>query len=101
MEYLDARLAGRRAKFPLPLRRPCELKIVWENSMPHFDDKVWPRKKQKAKSPSDIEITAKPTALVILQPTRAEHKSARYETESGQRRGCWIQTANAFFRLKS
>jgi hypothetical protein len=74
MEYLDARLAGRRAKFPLPLRRFRELKIVWENSMLHFDDKVWPRKKQKAKSPSDIEITVKP--LVILQPARAEHKSA-------------------------
>lgn len=76
MEYLDARLAGRRAKFPLPLRRFRELKIVWENSMLHFDDKVWPRKKQKAKSPSDIEITVKPSALVILQPARAEHKSA-------------------------
>jgi len=76
MEYLDARLAGRRAKFPLPLRRFRELKIGWENSMLHFDDKVWPRKKQKAKSPSDIEITVKPSALVILQPARAEHKSA-------------------------
>ena len=75
MEYLDARLAGRRAKFPLPLRRFRELKIVWENSMLHFDDKVWPRKKQKAKSPSDIEITVKPSALVILQ--HAKQKSAR------------------------
>jgi hypothetical protein len=30
MEYLDARLAAARIKFPLPLRRFCRLKIVWE-----------------------------------------------------------------------
>jgi diacylglycerol kinase family enzyme len=76
MEYLDARLAGAKVKFPLPLRRFRTLKIVWKNSMLHFDDKVWPRKKQKAKSPSDIEITVKPSALVILQPAHAKHKSA-------------------------
>src|SRR5437867_11025992 len=40
MEYLDARLTGRRAKFPLLLRRFRKLKIVWENSTLHFDDKV-------------------------------------------------------------
>ena len=74
MEYLDGRLAGRKAKFPLPLRRFRESKIVCKNSMLHFDDKVWPAKKQKAKSPSDIEITVKPSALVILQ--HAKHKSA-------------------------
>jgi hypothetical protein len=76
MEYLDARLAGAKVKFPLPLRRFRTLKIVWKNSTLHFDDKVWPRKKQKAKSPSDIEITVKPSALVILQPAHAKHKSA-------------------------
>jgi diacylglycerol kinase family enzyme len=76
MQYLDARLAGRRVKFPLPLRRFRELNIVWENSTLHFDDKVWPRKNEKAKSPSDIEITVKPSALVILQPGRAERKLA-------------------------
>jgi len=70
MEYLNARLAGRRAKFPLPLRRFRKSKIVWENSTLHFDDKLWPRKKQKAISPSEIEITVKPSALVILQPGR-------------------------------
>ncbi|MFZ0918221.1 MAG: hypothetical protein WAN04_15115, partial [Candidatus Udaeobacter sp.] len=72
MQYLDARLAGERVKFPLPLRRFRKLNIVWENSTLHFDDKVWPRKSEKAKSPSDIEITVKPSALVILQPGRAE-----------------------------
>src|SRR6266567_1543920 len=70
MQYLDARLAGQKVKFPLPLRRFRKLNIVWENSTLHFDDKVWPRKNKKAKTPSDIEITVKPSALVILQPGR-------------------------------
>jgi diacylglycerol kinase family enzyme len=74
MEYLDGRLAGRKAKFPLPLRRFHQSKILCENSKLHFDDKVWPDKKQKVKSPNDIEITVKPSALVILQ--HARHKSA-------------------------
>jgi diacylglycerol kinase family enzyme len=68
MEYLDARLAGGRNKFPLPLRRFRQLKFVWENSTLHFDDKLWPRKNQNVKSPSEIEITVKPSALLILQP---------------------------------
>jgi diacylglycerol kinase family enzyme len=74
LEYLDARLAGQRVKFPLPLRRFRRLKIVWRKSTLHFDSKVWPRKSEKAKSPSGIEITVKPSALVILQPGQAEHK---------------------------
>ena len=76
MEYLDARLAGARSKFPLPLRRFRRLKIVWENSTLHFDSKVWPSKNQKAKRPSEIEITVKPSALVILRSADAEHESA-------------------------
>jgi len=76
MQYLDARLAGQSVKFPLPLRRFRKLNIVWENATLHFDDKVWPRKNQKTRSSSDIEIMVKPSALVILQPGRAEHKLA-------------------------
>lgn len=37
---------------------------------------LWPRKSEKAKSPSDIEITVEPSALVILQPGRAGRKLA-------------------------
>lgn len=74
MEYLDARLAGAKVKFPLPLRRFRTLKIAWENSMLHFDSKVWPRKKQETKSLSEIEITVKPSALVILQPEPSHQK---------------------------
>jgi diacylglycerol kinase family enzyme len=76
MEYLDGRLAGRKAKFPLPLRRFRESKILCENSTLHFDDKVWPPKNQKTKRANEIEITVKPSALVILRPADAEHEPA-------------------------
>src|SRR6266496_5255397 len=72
MEYLDARLPGRRATFPLPLCRFRRLKLVWKNSTLHFDSKVWPRKKQKVKSPNTIKVTVRPSALVILQPAGAK-----------------------------
>jgi len=68
MEHLEARLAGKKHKFPLPIRRFRQLRIIWEGSTLHLDDEPWPRKKQRPKSPSEIEITVKPSALVILQP---------------------------------
>jgi hypothetical protein len=58
----------------LPLRRFRKLNIVWENSTLHFDSKVWPRKKQKAKSASTIEITVKPSALMIQQPVGGQQR---------------------------
>jgi len=41
--------------------------LFWGGSTFHLDDEPWPRKKQKPKSPSHIEIAVKPSALVILQ----------------------------------
>ena len=67
MKHLEARLAGKKHKFPLPIRRFRHLRIVWAGSTLHLDDEPWPRKKQKPKSPSHIEIAVKPSALVILQ----------------------------------
>jgi diacylglycerol kinase (ATP) len=68
MRHLDARLAGKKSRFPLSTRRFRKLKTVWEKSIFHFDDKLWPPKKQEPGSPSAIEITVKPSALLILQP---------------------------------
>src|SRR5205085_11390409 len=70
IDFLDAWLGGRKRKFPLPLSRFRELKMVWNNSRLHFDGKVWPRKKQKTKRTRTIEIKVKPSALVIFQPAR-------------------------------
>ena len=51
MDHLDARLAGKKPKFPLPIRRFRKLQVVWEGSSKlHLDDKLWPRKKQESNS---------------------------------------------------
>jgi diacylglycerol kinase (ATP) len=68
MDHLGARLAEKKHKFPLPIRKFRQLRIVLGGSNLHLDDEPWPRKKQKVKSPNEIEITVKPSALVILQP---------------------------------
>jgi diacylglycerol kinase (ATP) len=68
MDHLDARLAGAKHKFPLPVRKFRQLRTAWAGSSIHLDDKLWPRKKQKLKNPTEIEITVKRSALVILQP---------------------------------
>jgi diacylglycerol kinase (ATP) len=68
IHHLNTRLAGKRSKFPLPTRRFRHLRIVWKGSTLHFDDKLRPPHKQKSKRPSEIEITVKPSALIVLQP---------------------------------
>jgi diacylglycerol kinase family enzyme len=68
MDHLEARLAEKKHKFPLPIRRFHQLRIVLGESALHLDDEPWSRKNQKLKSPSEIEISVKPSALVILQP---------------------------------
>jgi hypothetical protein len=71
LDHFDARLAGQKSKFPLPVRRFRRLRILWQGSTLHFDDKIWPRKGQRARNPSEVEITVKPSALIILQPAIA------------------------------
>ena len=68
MEHLDARLAGRKTRFPLPIRKFRELKVVWKKSIVHFDDKLWPEREDKPKRSSEITIAVKPSALIILEP---------------------------------
>jgi diacylglycerol kinase family enzyme len=86
MEHLEARLAGKKHKFPLPIRRFRQLRIVWEGSTLHIDDEHWPRKKEKPKSPSEIEITVKPSALVILQPATRERLNVSVSRLMGSKR---------------
>ncbi len=71
LEHLDARVAGKKSKSPLPARRFHELRVVWKGSTLHLDDKLWPEKKQSEKSSNEIKITVKPSALIILQPAAA------------------------------
>ena len=75
-DHLDARLAGKKPKFPLPIRRFRKLQVLREAaSKLHLDGKLWPRKKPESKQRREIEITVRPSALVILRPGRTERKS--------------------------
>ena len=68
--YLEQWLAGRREKFPFPTSRSRKIRIVSKNSALRLDGKIWPDKKPKRKGPSKINITVKPSALIILEPAR-------------------------------
>jgi hypothetical protein len=73
-KHFDARVAGKTSKAPLPARKFRELRVVWKESTEstlHLDDKLWPDEKQRQKSSSEIKITVKPSALIILQPAPA------------------------------
>src|SRR2546430_813421 len=67
-KHFDARVAGKKSKSSLPTRKFRELRFAWKGSTLHLDDKVWPDKKQSRRSSSEIKITVKPSALIILQP---------------------------------
>src|SRR5438045_5378865 len=43
MDHLDARLAGKKPKFPLPIRRFRKLQVVWLGPPLHVDDERCPR----------------------------------------------------------
>jgi diacylglycerol kinase (ATP) len=68
MEYLGARLAGQKTKPSLPIRRFRKLRIYARKSTIHIDDRFWPRKKRQTKCWNKIEITVKPSALIVQQP---------------------------------
>jgi len=72
IEWATAIAKGeKKPKFPLPIRRFRKLQVVWEGSSKlHLDDELWPRKKQQSKQRREIEITVRPSALVILRPGR-------------------------------
>lgn len=72
IHHLDARIAGRKSEFPLPMARFSKLKVTWEKSAIHFDDEIWPEDDNYPKQkPVEITIRVKPSALVILQPPHA------------------------------
>lgn len=80
LKHFDARMAGQKTEFPLPIRRFSKLEVVWRRSKLHFDDEIWPQKGEKPKKPAKIEIKVKSSALQILQrgtTASAKRKSVR------------------------
>src|SRR5438034_3403872 len=70
-ETLRSTRKWEKSNSPLPARKFRKLKVVWKGPALHLDDKLWPKKKQSGKYSSEIEITVKPSALIILQPAPA------------------------------
>lgn len=71
LKHLDARIAGQKSEFPLPMTTFRRLIVNWEHSTMHFDDQVWPEKKNELLGATQITIRVKPSALVVLRPPRA------------------------------
>jgi diacylglycerol kinase (ATP) len=65
LDYLDARLAGTKVKFPLRTKRFKKMRLRWKKSPLHFDDQVWPEETEKRPEPCEIEITVKGSALGV------------------------------------
>jgi diacylglycerol kinase (ATP) len=68
LKHLDARIKGKKHRFPLPICKFRQLRISWKKSAIHLDDKIWPGKNDKVKDSVEIKITVKPSALLVLRP---------------------------------
>ena len=81
-EYLSYRLEGKQDAPYLKVRRGRRLEFVWDGSVVHFDDGVWPKKEKKRKraweratkkarrdGPPSVEITLKEGGLEFLIPS--------------------------------
>ena len=66
-KHVDAHLAGRKTRVPLPARKFRELKITSPSSAMHLDGEPGPGKKKNGKARGKVEITVKRAALLIWQ----------------------------------
>ena len=73
LDYLDARLAGTKVKFPLRTKRFKKMRLRWKKSPLHFDDQIWPEEIGKRPEPCEIEITVKGSALGVWQEVRRKN----------------------------
>jgi diacylglycerol kinase family enzyme len=74
LNYLDARLAGTKVKFPLRTKRFKKMRVRWKKSPLHFDDQVWPEEAEKRPEPCEIEISVKGSALGIWSEVRTKNQ---------------------------
>ena len=65
LDYFKARVAGKRRKLPLPVRRFRRMRLRCKKLPLHFDDEVWPDEDEKQPRVWNIEILLKDSALRI------------------------------------
>src|SRR6266566_3016762 len=64
-DYVDARVAGKRRKFPLRPKRLTKMRLRWTKWPLHFDDELWPAEDEKPPKQCEIELIVKNAALRI------------------------------------
>jgi diacylglycerol kinase family enzyme len=68
IKHVDAHLAGRKERVPLPARKFRELKITSISGAMHLDGESWPsNRKNSGRARGKVEITVKRAALLIWQ----------------------------------
>jgi len=65
LDYFDARVAGKRRKFPLRPKRLTKMRLRWTKWPLHFDDELWPAEDEKPPKQCEIELIVKNAALRI------------------------------------
>jgi diacylglycerol kinase (ATP) len=65
LDYLDARIAGKRRKFPLRTRQFTKMQLCWKKWPLHFDDEVWPNQDEKPPKRCELQLIVKDAGLRI------------------------------------
>jgi hypothetical protein len=77
IKHVDAHLAERKKRAPLPVRKFRELKITSSPGAMHLDGEPWPSNKNNERPPGQVEITVKRAALLIWQSQREHSRKKR------------------------
>ena len=65
LDYFDARVAGKRRKFPLRAKRFTKMRLRWKKWPLHFDDELWPTQDERPLQRCEIELIVQDSALRI------------------------------------
>jgi len=77
IKHVDAHLAGRKERVPLPPRKFRELKIITSTGAMHLDGEPWPSKTKYGKARGRVAITVKRAALMVWQSQREHSRKKR------------------------
>jgi diacylglycerol kinase (ATP) len=65
LDYFDARIRGKRRKFPLRGKRFTKMWLRWKKCPLHFDDELWPAEDEMPPKQCEIQLVVKNSALQI------------------------------------
>ncbi len=77
LNYLQARIAGKKPKPPLLVRRFKQMRARSKQARLHFDDEPWPKNGKRKAKRSEIELTVCDSALQIWKTQPAQRKTKK------------------------